>query len=284
MATEMTTKPIQIYSIELVNENGAPLDLSIAKFFLKFEQKFESKHISPSVNLNGRRTSVFRYTHNDYNGDSSFVIPLGHPKSGAVYQQSSKDQLNISELTGNLYNINMLYYDSRYNIILLTSFKEAPSEKNICSYFNSYIDNANIRLQILPLVKKTTIENIEKSQEVKSVTITLDLGYDIGRYTNNFDVNGNPTLQTFKDMFGTFKQASQYLNSNEIALTLNVGDKKHHSSMSKEQICDVLRALDIENNDCIKQIQVNYRNVSEKIEKAYLKERDIFIKDNVCDL
>ena len=51
--------------------------------------------------------------------------------------------------------------------------------------------------------------------------------------------------------------------------------------MSKEQICDVLRALDIENNDCIKQIQVNYRNVSEKIEKAYLKERDIFIKDNV---
>ncbi len=282
MATEMTTKPIQICSIELVNGDGNPLNLSVAKFFLNFKQAVEEKTISPSVYLNGRKTNIFRYTHNDYNGNDSFIVPLGHLKTGVVYRQSEKDQLNISELTGNLYNINMLYYDSRYNIVLLTNFKEAPSAKNICSYFNSYIHNTDIKLQILPLVKTTTIENIEKSNEVKSVIITLDLGYDISKYTDNMRVLENPTIKVFKDMFDIFKQTSKILNSNEIALNLNVGDKKHHSTMSKAQICDVLRALNIGDNDCIKQIQVNYRkSSSEKIEKAYLKERDIFIKDNV---
>ena len=71
-------------------------------------------------------------------------------------------------------------------------------------------------------------------------------------------------------------------NSNEIVLTLNVGDRKHGSSMYKDKICELLHILDIDNNDCIKQIQVNYRHgKSDKIEKAYLKNKDIILRDNV---
>lgn len=72
------------------------------------------------------------------------------------------------------------------------------------------------------------------------------------------------------------------LNSNEIVLTLNVGNKKHNSSMCKDKICELLHLLDIENNDCIKQIQINYRyGPDDKIEKAYLKNKDILLKDNL---
>ena len=37
MSNELITKPVQICSINLVNENGQPLDIDIADFLLSLE-------------------------------------------------------------------------------------------------------------------------------------------------------------------------------------------------------------------------------------------------------
>lgn len=248
MTNELIRKPVQICSVNLVNENGQPLDISVADFFLSFEDSLEHNTISSSVILNGRQTSVFRYKHDDLNGRKIFVIPFGHPKSGVVYERNSADKLNISEINGDLFNINLLYYNDDYNIALLTAFKEAPSISKINEYFNSFIKNQNISFKLLPLFKITDISTIANSQEVKSISLTLDLGPDINKYFKHTDDESQGII---RDLLSIMNSASNY-NSNEIVLTLNVGDRKHNSSMYKDKICELLRLLDIDNNDCIK--------------------------------
>lgn len=278
MATEMTTKPVKICSINLVNENGQLLDINIADFFLRFEDSFKRELISSSVILNGRTTSVFRFKHNDINKDKIFVIPLGHPKDGVVYERKPNDKLDFNEINKDLFNINLLYYNDDYNIALLTGFREAPNINKINEYFNSYIQNSNIRFRIMPLIKTVDIDTIVNSQEVKSVTLVLDLGHDANKYFNEGIIQSQSMIQVLKSLM----DSANDINSNGIVLTFNVGERKRNSSMYKDKVCELLQQLDIENNDCIKQIQVSYRNgKSEKIEKAYLKNKDIILRDDI---
>lgn len=272
----MSKKKVQLFTIAFeTTERHEVVDISVSDFFNKLEYNIIDGKISPTQYIGDRKMSIFKYNRPITGEQNIMVIPFGFKKTDITYKENDKDSFVVTQVTDQLYNINLVYYDEKEKIVVATTFKTAPSHKIIEQFLNEYINLEGIRLKIRPILKHTDLETVHNAKEVKSIDLILNLDEDINNYFNN------------KIKQNELKSASHFRSISEISkdswdgsrLSISVGlGKSRRQTLNINNIYEFLNVLDLD-DDFIHEIRVNYRyKESEEILSAFIKKADIELK------
>lgn len=264
-----------------INDKRSVVSGGVSNFLNQLENLIEIKQL-PGFNIvNGKEIKIFKYNHSVHEPYKIFTIPFGIPKEGVTYKSDENNNFEVTEVTDDLYNINLLYYNDEHQIALLTCFKEGPSAKKIEEFLNFYLPaDCNYKLKLRPIIKTTSLDDIKNSFEIRSVTISFDLGEDINSYFNNA-IN---KLPIFDDMISSMAAVTSNsyntLDNQVVKLTFGLG-RERNRTMNIQNVYELLNSLNI-NDDFVTEIEISHKsNKKAKLDKSYLKKADIVLKSTV---
>lgn len=270
------SKRITYYTMALYTKDDEVTSFNICDFLNKLEDKIKSGEIDRSQMIGDKQIKIFKYIHNDINGNKRFIIPFGTLKNGVSY--SENDNGDLSPSTAKLYDITLLLFDATEGICVLTSDLGSPTNKSIQIWLNRIINNDNYILLIDPILYNPSYENLKNANQVKTVRVTLDLSNDEEKlYKDNIQDDDGAFLGIKKAVDLCKNQAKAKTFSFEIKLENHA---KKNATMNVNCVFDIISKFNIQ-SEIIKEIEVEYRNnTSEKFELAKLKES----RFNVIDI
>lgn len=278
---------LRLYTLAFEYENNNNnnkrhvLSGGILNFLNKLENQVET-NVLPGTNTVSEKTiKIFKYNRSVHDPHKIFVIPFGMPKESVTYKLDDNNDFEVTEVTDKLYNINLLYYNDECQTVLLTCFKEGPSAKRIEAFLNFYLPiDCKYKIKLRPIIKTTSLDDIKNSAEIRSVTISFDLGEDINNYFNK-SVHKSPYFSGIISAMKAVTNSSQNALDNKVVkLTFGLG-KERNMTMNIQNVYELLNSLNI-SDDFITEIEVNHRPRKKgKLDKSYLKKADIILKSNV---
>lgn len=275
------TRKVQFYTIAFENEDRQVCDLSVSDYLNRLENEIISKKTSSSMHISDKKMNIFKYNRPISGARDEMVIPFGFMKSNTPYVEDQSDDFIATPSTDKLYDVNLLYYNEKDKIAILTLFKGAPSSKRICEFLNSYIPDSEFKIKIRPLFNHTSIDTIRCSEEVKSIELSLNLDEDIEYYFNSKIKQTEAAHSTMLQGIELMSKSSKGLldNSNfKISLGLGRNGKK---TMNIDNVYELLNVLDID-DDFVKEITVKYKYRKEdELSIARIKNADIELKANL---
>lgn len=272
----MYKKKVQLFTIAFETIEGREVvDISVSDFLNRLEAKIIDRKISPTQYIGDRKMSIFKYNRPITGEQSVMVIPFGFKKADITYKENEKDSFIVTPVTDQLYNINLIYYDEKEKVVIMTTFKAAPSHKIIEQFLNEYINLEGIRLKIRPIFKHTDLETVHNAKEVKSIDLILNLDEDINNYFNNkIKQNALKSMSHFRSISEISKDS---WDGSRLSISVGLG-KSRKKTLNINNIYEFLRILNLD-DDFIHEIRVNYRNKeSEEILPACIKKADIELK------
>lgn len=275
---------LKLYTLAFENEiddKRYVISGGVSNFLNQLEKMIEAKVLPGANTVNDKEVKIFKYNHSSHEPNNIFTIPFGVPKEGVIYKSDEINNFEVTEVTDDLYNINLLYYNDEHQIALLTSFKEGPSAKKIEAFLNYYIPtNCNYKLKLRPIIKTTSLDDIKKFAEIRSVTISFDLGEDINSYFNSAMHKAPIFDDMISSIAGVTNNSYNTLDNQVVKLTFGLG-RERNRTMNIQNVYELLNSLNI-NNDCVTEIEISHKsNQKSKLDKSYLKKTDIVLKSTV---
>lgn len=253
----------------------------VSDFLNQLENLIETKALPGSNTVNDKEIKIFKYNRSVSEPNKIFTIPFGVPKEGVTYKSDERNNFEVTEVTDDLYNINLLYYNDEKQIVLLTCFKEGPSAKKIETFLNFYLPaGCNYKLKLRPIIKTASLDDIKNSFEIRSVTISFDLGEDINGYFNRAIHNSSIFDGMIASMKAVTNDSYNTLDNQVVKLTFGLG-RERNRTMNIQNVYELLNSLNI-NDDFVTEIEVSHKaNQKSKVDKSYLKKSDIILKSTV---
>lgn len=267
---------VKFCTIGLYDEKDNLLSMDFGAFFNELEQRMLADKVESIVKeVDGRTLRVMQFHRKNGYSQNEFLIPIGKVKSGATYK-IAEDRYNLEKIDYDIFDINIVYYNSIENVLMVTVDREGPSVALIAKYFQQFLSK-NVQVRIEPIYRVSGLERVEKSDFVSSVSISLNLTSQEQRfYDESTEIEGNFTQCTqqianlTRDDFG----------SNFLTLSFGLG-KRSKKSMTKDAVLDLIYKLRLD-SDMIREITVKCKKDSEeKIELAKLKESQFDLSLNI---
>ena len=276
----MADKRVKFYLVYLQNNDEKKINTDMSVFFRKLEENFLDDKIKLPQIYNEKKIYLFKYTYPEVYDYSEFVIPFGKMKTNTPYKKSEKNLKEITEETEELFDVNLLYYSSDYDAAIITSDKDAPNSKAIEYFLNCFLDTTKYRLRIKPILCSEGIEEVRKSEKVKSICIYINLDPAIQRH---YDEHINSNINLMKGIFQLIRFSKNETKSRSIKLELGMGHYK--SYMDFQNAMALINELKLADSDIIKEVKVNYYDGhSEKIETARIRNTQIELTDRVIQV
>ena len=267
---------VKFCTIGLYDKEDNLLSMDFGAFFNKLEQKMLAENVRSIVKeVDGRTLRIMQFHRKNGYSKNEFLIPVGKVKSGATYKMA-EDSYNVEQIDYDIFDINIVYYNSIENVLMVTVDREGPSVALIAKYFQQFLDE-DVEVRIEPIYRISGFERVQKSDFVSSVAISLNLTSQERRFYNeSTEEKGNFTQCTqriadlTRDDFG----------SNFMTLSFGLG-KRSKKSMTKDAVLDLIYKLRLD-SDMIREIAVKCKKDSEeKIEVAKLKESQFDLSLNI---
>lgn len=259
---------VKFCTIGLYDKEDNLLSMNFGAFFNELEQRmFATNNVRNIVKeVDGRTLRIMQFHRKNGYSENEFLIPIGKVKSGATYKMA-EDKYNVEQIDYDIFDINIVYYNSVENVLMVTVDKNGPSIALIAKYFQQFLSE-DVQVRIEPIYRVSGLERVKKSDFVSSVVISLNLTSQEQRfYNDSTEEKGNFTQCTqqianlTRDDFG----------SNFMTLSFGLG-KRSKKSMTKDAVLDLIYKLRLD-SDMIREITVKCKKDSEeKIEVAKLKE------------
>ena len=267
---------VKFCTIGLYDKEDNLLSMDFGAFLNKLEQKMLAENVRSIVKeVDGRTLRIMQFHRKNGYSKNEFLIPVGKVKSGATYKMA-EDSYNVEQIDYDIFDINIVYYNSIENVLMVTVDREGPSVALIAKYFQQFLDE-DVEVRIEPIYRISGFERVQKSDFVSSVAISLNLTSQERRFYNeSTEEKGNFTQCTqriadlTRDDFG----------SNFMTLSFGLG-KRSKKSMTKDAVLDLIYKLRLD-SDMIREIAVKCKKDSEeKIEVAKLKESQFDLSLNI---
>lgn len=261
-------KKVKFYTIAIVDKHGVVTNISIKNFLDSIEELFLGGRIKTPINTYNKDVYMFKYVRET---TEEFVIPFGTLKYNTPYCEIEGKPQEITPTTMRLYDVNLMYYNSRENIVAITCDRVAPNNKVIAAFLSELIHSDDYTVEIRPILYESGIEVIQNSKFVKSVTIVINLDKNLQEYYNdNIKHDGMLTKQLLELMFSS----KQNMESSSFKLTLGLG-RSRRDSMNKENVMSLLNSLDLQ-SDVVREVSLNYVDGStQSVQIAKLKHHEL---------
>lgn len=266
-------KKVKFYTIAIVNRGGELTNIDITEFLNNIEDLFLANRIAMPREAYHKDVYMFTYTRES---NEEFVIPFGTLKQNTPYLSSPANPKEITPaIMLRLFDVNLLYYNSRENLVAITCDKGAPNNKVIAAFLSGLINSEDYMVEINPILYETGIEVIRNSRYVKSVTLTINLDKNIqAYYNNNIRKEGIMSRQLLNLMYSSKND----IGSSTFKLTLGLGHSKR-DTMNKEHVLSLLDSLDL-TSEVIKEVSLNFVDgETENIQPAKLKNHDLELNE-----
>lgn len=265
-------KKVKFYTIAIVNRGGAATNIDITEFLNDIENLFLENRIAMPREAYHKDVYMFTYTRES---NDEFVIPFGTLKQNTPYLSSSENPKEITPAKLRLFDVNLLYYNSRENLVAITCDKGAPNNKVIAAFLSGLINSENYMVEINPILYETGIEVIRNSRYVKSVTLSINLDKNVEAYYNENITKESIMLRQLLDLVHSSKND---IGSSTFKLTLGLGRSKR-DTMNKEHVLSLLDSLDL-TSEVIKEVSLNFVDgETEHIQPAKLKNHDLELNE-----
>jgi len=266
------SKKVEFYTIAFYSEERI-VDCSVKNFLEKIEQMIHNREGKLVRNIEGHYIRLFSF-YRPQPSQNKMVVPFGKLKSKDKPYWINEETDQLEEFKRDLFDLNSMAYDSRNQIMMLTTNREGPKAGVIENYLNSFIpEDLGIKLKIEEIIYNTGIENVRNANYVRNITINLDLGASLNRfYLNQFDTEEHNLIKALKLLATTAKDEGA---GRSLTLNLGVGNGEKEASLNLETMLQLLEEINI-NEDIIKEITVRYKNNSEeKVDIARLKNNSV---------
>lgn len=266
---------MKAYTIAFENKERAQVaSREIIPFFEKIEDALNQYPETVIRRINGKLMRVHAYEWNAMNR-SYLVVPLGKLKEKNKPFGNDPTTQRLVDIPQAMFDVNCIAYHKRYNVALISTNMQGPSDNDIEDYFNSFLPaGAEYKIRLTPIIQNIALEKIRNAQEARSITISLN----VGRPLNDFLVEQVHEEQSVQNHLKALMEYSKTtLESNTFTLTLGLGRKKK-ATLDIAALVELLDSINLDAN-CISEITVNYRNgPAEKIDIAKLRESNAVLK------
>lgn len=266
-------KSVQFFLVGIGKTTNEVTNLSVNIFFDKLS-KYIKKDEIVKRNINGKDIRIFDYYKNFTN--QTYVIPFGLYRDNKP--MTVKDVSSLEDIDGDAIEPTFMYYDDTSRIAMVTYNHTGLKARDIENYLSTFFEEkTNLNFLLIPITLDRSLENIRQSEQVKSITLSLDVGksyHDLIK--RNIQTNDGILKQTLSFIDSIHNSA----DNNVFTMTLAVG-RKRDSTLDMESILTLVSELNIDSN-CIKEVTVNYKNKkSGNIDIAKLKDNSLLLKKNI---
>ena len=265
---------VEFYKMAFENRAGQPTGRDVMDFLKKIETLSRTDVKAIERKVLGERYRISSYYWPDV-GERFVVIPIGKVKHGVPYV-AAEDGRSLKELDRSVYDVNVLAYDTKHKVMVLTNHKSAPGYDEIEDYFNTFLDPEDpIHLRITPIEYRGGVDVIAHPDRVSSVVITLDLRAGFADMLRAHADEPSSMAHFFKAMA---KNSRDEISGNQMKLEISLGRAKKRATLDKDAILDLIGELNIDSN-AVKEIEVRYYGGgSERVDKTRLKESVMTLK------
>lgn len=265
---------VEFYKMAFENSDGSPAGRSVLEFLKKIEALSEVNAAAIERRVNGETYRISSYFWPDV-GERFVVIPIGKVKHGVPYV-AAEDGRSLKELDKSVYDVNVLGYDTKHRVMVLTNHKSAPAYDEIEDYFNTFLASKDpLHLRITPIEYCGGLEEVTHADRVRSIVISLDLRAGFADMLSEHADEASSMARFFK---GVAEESRDGISGNQMKLEISLGKSKNRTTLDKTAILDMIGQLNMDSR-AIREIEVRYYGGgSERIDKARLKETAMTLK------
>lgn len=263
----MATK-VKFYTIGIETNEGELTDISVNDLLNKLDELRLKNIIKPQIEVFEKVMKYYKFSRMAIGGNDKYIIPFGTLKKNKPYEEDGSG--DITPYEKNLFDISFMYYDDNEKVALITCDQSCPKSQAIEVYLNALFNMRDYRFVIKPILKETDLKRIQRSKQVKSLIITLNLHDNVNEVFN--DKIQNDSKSFGRELIDFVYKSMNNYNSKKISFEMSLGMNKS-DSLDIEKIMDLLSTLDMDSS-AIDKIDVRYKDShTEKIDVAKLKNR-----------
>lgn len=265
---------VNFYTIAFENAQGHPTSRSLIGFFKRIEALGNRSVDAICRRINGQKYRISTCIWPDV-GEQYVIIPIGKVKSGAPYVEAA-DRSTLKELDQQVYDVNILAYDTTYKTMIMTAHMSAPNAIEVENYFNSFLDPEDpVRIRITPILYNNGIVNIRNASKVRSVVFELNLG---GGTADLFRQNIDRQDSLAAYFRGLINNTQNDVCGKTLKLEIGLAREKRSETLDKDTLLDLISQLNIDSS-AIKEITARYYGgEDEKIDTARIKQAEAILK------
>ena len=165
-------KSVQFFLVGIGKTTNEVTNLSVNIFFDKLS-KYIKKDEIVKRNINGKDIRIFDYYKNFTN--QTYVIPFGLYRDNKP--MTVKDVSSLEDIDGDAIEPTFMYYDDTSRIAMVTYNHTGLKARDIENYLSTFFEEkTNLNFLLIPITLDRSLENIRQSEQVKSITLSLDVG------------------------------------------------------------------------------------------------------------
>lgn len=265
------------YTVGFYTKDNALTDRSVLGFFEKLRKLLVNRDKNIVRIMDSGTYRFFSYYEDFLQHDELIVIPFGRLiDKNRPYAEDEKDPGKLVELKSNMYHINTLIYNKKYNLAMYTTNQNGPSYLELCTYLTSYLPEDDVIFIMRPIFYSRELEDIKKSPKVSSITVSVDLGGDINDYfRGQVSIASKSLVKTAKNLFETSKED---VGGKALSFTISIGNGKKEEMLDKNSIVNLVEMMNLDSRH-IKEIKCNYFNTNlNRMDEAKFIKKDIMLK------
>lgn len=267
------SKTVYFYNVGLYL-NGKLTDITLLDFIDEINniQKDRSKVVRK---IDDKISAIFRFV--SQNEKDVRVIPFGKFRIDFKPYVGELTKSDLIPIDKEVIELVTMYYNNSYKFACITFNQNGLKIRDVENYLNTFLPSKSTEkweVKFEPIIINKGLEKVKKTNQVKKISIELNLENSSKRFLNeNIDIK-----------FGFLKalttSAEEELEANILKLEFGVG-KKQKATMDLESILYLLNLLNID-AEYISSLEVTYKdNSNEKIDVVNLKKQNVELKDKI---